>query len=224
MPFRYYPIVTGEIYHVFNRSVAGFPIFQTKTDYQRLLELINFYRYKNPAIRFSHFKKLPFDQRAIFQNNLITLYSPQVEILAYCVMPNHFHFLLKQVEENGISRFIRILQNSYAKYFNTKNDRNGGLFQAMFKCLRIEDDEQLLHVARYIHLNPATAYLVHKIEDLQNYPWDSFGEYVKTEVHPFLDKSFLLSFFQSTTDFKSFTFDQVDYQRKLQGIKHLLFE
>ncbi len=139
-------------------------------------------------------------------------------------MPNHVHFLIKEIRENGIAAFMSNFQNSYAKYFNLKNGRTGALFQAMFKAVLIETDEQLLHVVRYIHLNPLTSFILKNIEDLAKYPWSSFQEYLGKSKWNIVDKDFILSFFPSLKHFIDFTKDQIDYQRELDKIKHLTFE
>ncbi len=223
MPYRFVKFFTGEIYHVFNRSVARQPIFPKERDYQRALELIDFYRFNKPQLRFSQYNLLPFSQREDFMDRLYTK-ETMVEIIAFCIMPNHIHFLLRQKIDNGIPTFMRVFQNSYAKYFNTKNKRSGALFQSMFKGVRIEDDDQFVHVARYIHLNPLTSFVLQKPDELEIYPWSSFMDYAGKRSIPFLEMNTLKGLSSSMEKFKEFTFDQVEYQRKLETIKHLLLE
>ena len=224
MPYRFIPLVSGEIYHLFNRSVARQPIFLRIYDYQRALEMIKFYLYVKPGLSFSHYRRLSSDDRKQFLENLENKGEKQISILAYCLMPNHFHFLLKGLTDNGITSFMGNFQNSYAKCFNAYNERNGSLFQSMFKAVRIETDEQLIHVVRYIHLNPSTAYIIKNAEDLINYRWSSFPEYFSKDESRLIDKNFVLGFFRSLKVFEKFTFDQANYQRKLDKIKHLTLE
>jgi putative transposase len=220
------PIIAGEIYHVFNRSIARQPIFKTQKDYLRAFELIQYYSYVNPPLRYSqysHYNRLPIETKEIYFKELQQKSKKQIEIFAYCLMPNHFHFLLKGLSTTGISSFISNLQNGYAKYFNLRHERTGSLFQSRFKAIRIETDEQFVHVARYIHLNPITSYVLREISELETYEWSSFSEYITsnsilTELQP------LQKFFKTTEDFKKFTYDQINYQRKLDRIKHLTFE
>lgn len=225
MPYRISPLVTGEIYHVFNRSIAKQPIFITQRDYQRALETINFYRYQNQPMRFSYFKRLPSERTKEFLNNLAKNGKQSIEILAFCIMPNHVHFLLKQLTDNAISTFMNNFQHSYSKYFNTKNERTGALFQSMYKAVRIETEEQFLHVSRYIHLNPVTSFII-KIEHLINYPWSSFKDYINHMDNnlSMVNNSQILSYFKTKGKYKEFVFDQADYQRKLNEIKHLSLE
>lgn len=147
-----------------------------------------------------------------------------VSILGFCLMPNHFHFLLQQKETNGIPRFISNVQNSYAKYLNTKTKRTGSLFQAMFKAVRLETDEQLLHVLRYIHLNPLTSYVIKSFADLEEYPWSSYYDYTGKHQRSFVTADQVLVSFKSKNSFRTFTFDQLEYQRKLDQINHLLLD
>lgn len=224
MTYRKFPIVTEHIYHIFNRSIARQPIFPSNRDYQRALDVLSFYSYFNPPLRFSHLKRLPESQKTDLMDSLKKKGDMQIELYTFSFMPNHIHFLIKEIREKGISTFMSNLQNSYAKYFNTKNDRSGGLFQQMFKSVLIETDEQFMHVARYIHLNPVTAFIVKSVDELSNYPWTSFSAYVGKYNMDFLNKEFLLSFFSSLDHLINFTKDQVDYQRKLDKIKHLLLE
>jgi putative transposase len=93
----------------------------------------------------------------------------------------------------------------------------------MFKAVRIETDEQFLHVSRYIHLNPVTSYLV-KIKNLISYSWSSFPEYMKTHPHKLSSPDELLAYFKTPRDYQRFVFDQADYQKELAKIKHLTLE
>ncbi len=223
MPTRKVPIIPEEIYHIYNRSIARQPIFLTQKHYQRALEVIQFYQYSKPSIRFSYYNRLSVEQKNEFFLNLVKNNKKQIHIYTYCLMPNHFHFLLKEIEPNGISSFTGNIQNSYAKYFNIRRQRTGGLFQSMFKAVHIETDEQILHVMRYIHLNPLTSFVVKNIKGLEQYRWSSFLEYI-TEKPFIIEHKFIKSFFRSTEDFKKFIFNQTDYQKQLADIKHLTFE
>lgn len=224
MPRRTTILAVGECYHIFNRSIANEPIFLGSKDYLRFLHLVDYYRFKKPPIRFSHYNRLEKELRGEFINKLHTTGKKLVEIYAFSFMPNHYHLLLKQLEERGISDFVRNLQNSYAKFINTKYDRVGSLFQEMFKASRIQSEEQLIHVLRYIHLNPLTDFVIKDIKELATYPWTSFSNFIKPKKESFLEVNFVLKFFQSRDKLKQFTFDQVDYQRKLSRIKHLIKE
>lgn len=225
MPYRKTPLAQDQIYHVFNRGVASLPIFSTSKDFYHFIELVAYYRFQNTPLSFSHFKKIPREERDKILFKLKGDGVPHVEILAFCLMNNHVHFLLKQISKNGITKFFSNLQNSYAKYFNIKTERAGPLFQPMFKAIIIETDEQLLHVSRYVHLNPSTSYVV-DIKDLENYPWSSFKYYLIGEPpeYGFVSGNLVLDLIGGADRYKKFVFDQADYQRKLAKIKHLILE
>lgn len=222
MPYRTVPFVSNQVYHVFNRSIARLPIFIEKNDYERVLELVNYYRFSKPRMRFSHYKRLSTEKKVEFEKSFMINENSMLDILTYCIMPNHFHFLLKPKKDSAVSDFMRNLQNSYSKYFNTKRERTGSLFQFMFKAVRMETDQQLLHVSRYIHLNPVTAYL-REIEDLEAYEWSSFKDYV-FDTDSFINKEMVLGNFKSGQEYKKFVFNQAEYQRELDRIKHLVLE
>ena len=224
MPYRKVLLVPDCYYHVFNRSVGRQPILHNLRDYQRLMQIIEFYAFDKPSLRFSHYNRLPTEAKTKYLANLKKESKKIVEIIGFCLMPNHFHFLVKEKEKGGIARFMRNIQNSYAKYFNTKNDRNGALFQSMFKAVRIETDEQLIHVLRYIHLNPLTSFIIKEIKELESYPFTSFFDYILKRENSFVDTSMMKGFFKSVDSLAKFTFDQVNYQRELEEIKHLLLE
>lgn len=136
-------------------------------------------------------------------------------------MPNHIHLLLTQVREGGVTEFISKISNSYTKYFNTKNKRVGPLFQGEFKAVHIDSDEQLLHVSRYIHLNPIVSYLSKSLDD---YQWSSFHEYVNTVSQEFCEKDIILRQFTDKLKYRQFLFDQENYGKTLESIKHQLLD
>ncbi len=224
MPGRTIPLVSNEIYHIFNRGIASQPTFIDKRDYQRALDTIFYYQNVSPPIKYSRFLSLSLQER----NNILEKLRIQkdflVEIITLCLMPNHFHLLLKQLKDNGISRFVGNLTNSYTRFFNTKRKRSGPIYEGKFKSVRIETEEQLLHVSRYIHLNPYTAFIVKKLEDLENYPYSSFIEYTKDSTTNFYTKDIILGNFKNRKAYKQFVFDQANYQRTLDQIKHLISE
>ena len=149
MPYRVHPIAQGEIYHIFNRSVGNLPIFLNQRDYKRAIETISFYSYSKPKLRFSYFNRLTFEEKNKKLLELETTHKRQIDLFAFCLMPNHVHFLAKDAEKLGISTFMRNFQNSYAKYFNVKTERHGALFQSMFKAVRIETEEHITRISQF---------------------------------------------------------------------------
>lgn len=222
MPGRKIPLVNDEVYHVFNRGINRQPTFTSILEYKRAQETLNFYKFQKPPISLSKFLRLEDNkQRDILK--ILQQSKKLVEIFCYCLMPNHFHFLLKQAEDKGISKFLSNLQNSYTKYFNTKHERDGSLFLDQFKAVRVETDEQLIHLSRYIHLNPHTGYITKTLEELGEYPWSSFPDYLAGQSQV-INVGYILSFFGSSKKYKEFVFNQAEYQRRLKEIEHLFIE
>lgn len=175
-------------------------------------------------MRYSFLSRLNKEERSTIIENLYKSDNNLVSIYAFSLMPNHYHLLLKQIQEKGIMNYIRLIQNSYAHYINIKTKRFGSVFQSPFKAKRIENDEQLLHVSRYIHLNPLSSYLIENPNDLESYEWSSYKDYVDKDPRRFIDVSFLKSFHKDKEKFRKFTLDHADHQRKLEKIKHLIID
>lgn len=211
-----------EYYHVFNRGISRQPICLNKKDYERIILTFSFYRFAQPPIKLSRLLQLPANQRQDFLKKIKKEGKKLVEIISFVIMPNHFHLLLRQNMDRGISIFLSNSINSYTRYFNTKYKREGNLFQGVFKAVHIETEEQLIHLSRYIHINPVVSFVV-KREKLLDYPWSSLSDYLKTEP-TMLDLDPVMVHFKSPKDYQSFVFDQIDYARKLEEVKHLLIE
>ena len=224
MPGRDIPLVTGQVYHVVNRGVASQPIFLNKWNYERALETILYYQNTDTPLRYSFFIRVPKDRKLELLDQIQKKKDYLVDIISYCLMPNHIHLLLKQLKDGGLSTFMSNFSNSYTRYFNTKNERVGHLFQGKFKAVRVSTDEQLWHVSRYIHLNPYTSYKVKNLKELEKYPFSSLSEYLDHKAKGFCNRKLLMSHFRSRKAYKKFVFDQADYQRKLERIKHLTLE
>lgn len=211
----------GEVYHVFNRSVANEQIFVKKKDIDRTLGLIEFYRFEQ-RLRFSFFERLPNEEKTDYINKL-SKETPLVDVYTYSLLSNHFHLLIRQNRQKGIQKFLSNFQNSFAKFFNIKSKRFGSLFIRPFKAKHVSTDEELLHISRYIHLNPVTAYLM-EFDDLKESNLTSFPIYIDPKRKSFVNTEFILKLAGSTKNYEKFVADQVDYQRRLSKIKHLLFE
>ncbi len=224
MPGRKIPLFTGETYHLFNRGIDRRTTFTSKKEYQRVLQVITFYQFQHPSISLSRFLTLSNERRDSLLSQLKKQNQKLVLIHAFCLMPNHFHFLVRQLANNGISRFMSQLQNSYTRYFNTVHQRVGPLFLDQFKAVRIETDEQLIHVSRYIHLNPYTSFVLKNLEEIFVYPYSSLHEYFDDEIDTICDTKDIKSYFEEKKDYKKFICDQASYQRELDKIKHLLLE
>uniref|UniRef100_A0A7V4JRH4 Transposase IS200-like domain-containing protein n=1 Tax=Thermodesulfobacterium geofontis TaxID=1295609 RepID=A0A7V4JRH4_9BACT len=204
-----------EIYHVFTRSIAKFTVFLNHNDYIRMIELLKYYK-NRPILKFSDYKKLK--EMKIYYNP-IKRESPFVEIIAYCLMPTHIHLVLQEISPSGISEYMRIVLDSYTRYFNKKIGRKGPLWEGRIKKVLVESDEQLLHLTRYVHLNPVSAGVVEKPED---WVYSSYREYIGIEKEKICNKEKFFDF--SKKEYKKFVEDRIDYQRSLEIIKHIILE
>lgn len=222
MPGRSQPLITNQIYHVFNRGIDRRTTFSGKREFERGYQALLFYRFVRPPLRLSYFLSLGPDKR---NQTLSQMEKGEqlIDVLAYCLMPNHVHLVLRQLFDEGISTYLSNIQNSYTRYFNTRHRRVGPLFLDQFKAKRVETDEQLHHLIRYVHLNPFTSFLVKGQDALVDYPWSSFPEYLGKKVG-FCIKEYPSAKTQSPHAYKTFVFDQANYQRHLGEIKNLTEE
>lgn len=222
MPKRKVPLVSGHYYHVYNRGLNKQIIAGERREYKRM-QLCWWYYQRKPGKRLSFYLALSNEQQ---QKHVIQLakQTARVKVLCYSLMPNHYHLLIRQEEDMGISGYVGEVQNSYTRYYNIRNRRDGALFGGRFKAVLVESDEQLVHLSRYIHLNAFTSGLVNSMEALDAYPWSSWYEWLHPEEKKVTDKSEILSFFTSMQDYREFIADQRDYQRDLGLLKSYLVE
>jgi putative transposase len=163
----------GEYYHVYNRGVDKRNIFPVRNDYERfvaLLYLCNNSGELNVPKDFSISKPGAFSSKRK---------ETLVDINAYCLMPNHFHILLREKEDGGVSAFMQKLSTAYTMYFNKRNNRTGALFQGTFKAEHVDNDRYMQYLIAYIHLNP-----VRIVES----GWKETGIKEKKKTQEFLDK------------------------------------
>lgn len=182
------PLETGCYYHIYNRGVEKRDIFLSNGDYLRFLETIGFYQKTPTPMKLSDFR------RGKSKLKKIESQKDLVRIFCYSLMPNHFHLLIQQLQDRGITSFLRKVLDSYTRYFNTKNDRIGPLFQGSFKAKLVETDEYLLQLSKYIHRN----IFPHSMWESRPYPYSSYGFYLSGERHPFCDTDFILDYFSKS--------------------------
>jgi len=216
--------VNYHFYHIYNRGVDKRKIFEEEQDYVRFIHSLFEFNDRYPALPFSQvYKKGRKRERELLVN-----------IICFCLMPNHFHLILEQLVEGGITKFMQKLGTGYTMYFNEKYKRSGALFESRFKAILIENDEYLLHLSRYIHLNPVELKEIHwkekgikdfnKVRDfLEGYRWSSFLDYIKIKNFPsVIKKDFLLNYFKKSEDYKKFIYEFM--KEDIGFIKNLLIE
>lgn len=207
----------GEYYHVFNRGVEKRTTFVDRADYERFLKICQWYLNPEPPISYSQRDRIGKE----IQHRVLDLNEGLVEVVAYSLMPNHFHFLVRVIEEQGLETWVRRMINSYTRSFNTRHDRVGSLFQGPYKVVRIESNEQLVHVSRYIHLNSVVARLCARAEE---YQYSSMGLYLQAEPSTWVNPSVIVSQFTAPAEYRAFVADHASYAIDLDRIKHLLLE
>lgn len=214
-------LVNNEFYHIFTRSIAKYVVFNDRAEYTRMIGLISLHRFDDFNYSYSQFVELGTQTQQKIIQDLKDKNKLLVEIVAFCIMPTHVHLLLKQTSDNGITKYMGRILNSYSKYFNTKHQRTGPLWASNFKNVLVSDDEQLVHLTRYIHLNPFSAGLVKK---LYNWQYSSYQEYTST----FGSKENICNYKDiidlSPKKYTQFVYNQKDYQRELSLIKSLLVD
>ena len=200
---------TNEIYHIYNRGVDKREIFAEDGDKFRFVHNLYELNDKNPALDFRKQTtevRLPQIKR-----------EPRkmlVEILAFCLMPNHYHLFLKQIKDRGVTEFMRKLGTGYTNYFNQKYARSGVLFQGKFKSVRVEKEVHFNYLPLYIHLNPldliesgwrqgSMENFEKAINFLESYRWSSFLDYIgKKNFSSVTQRNFLLEIFGGEMKYK----------------------
>ena len=204
----------GEMFHICNKSISNYKIFRTERLLTRFIITINYYNNLNINLCLSKAIRKPLELPNIMYKNNNRIFS----LLAYCIMPDHYHLLIKLNSDYAFTQYMNNLESSYSHYYNKLNNRRGPLWQSRFRSSHIKNDETLLHVHRYIHLNPTTAGIVEKPDD---WPWSSYNYYL-TDNNAFLVHKELS--INSRSVYKKFVEDQINYQKTIKGIRRKLLE
>lgn len=142
MPKKIVPLVTGEIYHVYNRGVDKRDIFKRKEDYLRFYQSLYLFNSTEPILSMRH-ARYTYDDS----------HGKLVHVHAYALLPNHFHLILEQTQDSGISEFMKRISGGYTSHFNETYDRSGSLFQGTYKKVHISDDAQYNYLFAYVNEN-----------------------------------------------------------------------
>lgn len=198
-------IAPGEYYHIFNRGMNKQNIFLSKYDYIRFLLTLMFLQ---SSVVITNIKRMIdyYVQHSVLHieetERQKIIRNRYIEIVSFCLMPNHFHIIVKEVDEGGISRYMQRVLNSYTKYFNKKYDKSGHLFQGPYKAVHIKDDRQLLYLSTYIHKNP-TELSVWKNKEI-DYPWSSFQDYRNNRWIGLIETGIISEQFKNSEDYVNF--------------------
>lgn len=180
-------------YHIYNRGVEKRNIFMDDQDYRVFLHLLKYYlspsitkpEWEHPLSNLTGFDPVRLRPIQTLENEL--------DLLAFCLMPNHFHLLIKQLTRYGFSNLLRKLSIIYSMYFNHRHKRVGHLFQGTFKAILVDNDQYLLHLSRYIHLNP------HRLTGSNpvTYPYSSYQYFLGQKHATWIKPEFILSYFHN---------------------------
>ncbi len=212
-----------EHYHIFNRGVDKRNVFLDVKDYQRFLlsmKLLNDeedglmirwrdYKQSNLGAKVDDFLKLGFRKS-----------DPLIEIVAYCLNPNHYHFILKQVKEKGVEKFMHKVGISHSKYFNKKNKRSGSLFQGKFKAAHIDSNEYLLYLSAYVNENN----FIHGYNKRGGWPYSSLPDYLGERNSKLINKDIILDQFDSIDQYKEFLKDSALYMKEKKELEKYSLE
>lgn len=192
-------------YHVYNQGTGEEEIFQDKQDYESFLHYLNIYT-SSPMEVAARYPNL--DSR-LKNKNL----AEEISLVAYCLMPNHFHLLLRQKAETAMPKLLKQLTNAYTTYFNSRYKRSGGLMQGRYRAALIESEFLVIQMARYIHLDPVTAGLSLTPGE---YSWSSFNNRSGSNE--------LLNRFGSVAEWEKFHADREGFTRGLEKLRAVLIE
>ena len=218
--FKFSP---GEFYHIYSRGVDRRKIYLEKNDYERFCKLLYIAN-----------SEKPFEISVLEQDKFYSIDRgvQLVDICAYCLMPNHFHFVIKEHSTNGISLFMKKLLTGYAMYFNARNERTGALFQGKFRAKHISTSEYLRHVPLYVHMNSIDLVEpkwkengimdVNKVKKyMRNYPYSSFPDFMgeEREKGRIISKNSLPAYYDSLEEHLE---DLQDWLEITPEISHLI--
>jgi len=182
--------------------------------------MVWYYRSRNAKRRYSHFSRLKGEIKSDFVEVLTDPASFNADIIAYSIMPNHFHLVLRQCTGGLIEHMMRNALISFTRYFNTLKKRKGPLFFTQFKAVRIQSHEQLIHITRYVHLNHFSSGLILELSKLTEAP-SSYHVYVHGGKDLLVDYEILKKLFGGNKHrYKNFVEQNAEYQKTLEYIKH----
>lgn len=171
--------ITGEYYHVYNRAAGKQTVFSDRIEFARFLFGVMYFQSPTTFTQIGR-RARTFSETSGFDIHEVdftnVLLGRHVEVVAFCIMPNHYHLLIRQLADGGLSRYMHRVDLAYTRYLNTKTNQAGHVFQGPFKSKIVEDNEYLTHLSAYIHKNP------HELKGWRGreagYPWSSYQDYV----------------------------------------------
>ena len=215
---RYKTYVENGFYHCYNRGVEKRDIFLDQKDYTVFLSYLKFYlsppiNPRGPSPRLSPAQQL-------------SNHNQTIKLIAYCLMPNHFHLLIQQSNRDSMTRFLRALSTRYSMYFNKRYDRVGSLFQGRYKAVLVSSEMQFLYLTKYIHRNPLHL-PGYQPANLLEYPYSSFRNYTGTITQNWIDHSDITSQYinaNSRNSYQFFVEEQQEISTEIPTLKGLTLD
>lgn len=214
MAIRKIQFVSEEFYHIYNRGVDKRIIFNDRQDILRFFQGMIEFNTVEPigSIYENSFRQLgsPTSKLAMISDKKQKRPKPLVRFVAYCLNPNHYHFLIEPMAEKGVEKFMQRIGTGYTNYFNNKNQRSGALFQGKFKAIHVDSNEYLLHLSAYVNLNNRVHQLGSRTPKLVE-SRSSWGEYIggskksdDTNTAGICEKGIILEQFRNINEYKKF--------------------
>lgn len=205
------------MYHVYNRGVNKMDIFTDKRDYSVFLSFLKYALLSDEANQY----KDSVDTSLLTDAQRFNLrregLADKLELVSYCLMPNHFHLLVYQYEPDAITRLMRSVATGYSMYFNKRHKRVGSLFQGVYKASRINSEDYWQHIGRYIHLNPLDLGV-----DYERYDYSSYQFFVGKAKADWVKPGLLMDDFRSIKEYEKFVRDWIPRRNDLKELKGVL--
>lgn len=221
-------IETDQIYHIYNRGVDKRNIFADGKDFVRFIRSMRDFNSIKPIGSLYEKKVKEYKMRGKDIANPLWVSDipsdspdkPSVEFISYCLLNNHYHFLLKQLADGGISEFMRRLGIGYTNYFNKKCNRSGSLFEGKYKIIKVNNYSHFLKLAVYVNCNSE----VHKISLAKNWPWSSFLDYIGKRKGTLCDREIIINEFKNSVEFENFCLQVLPGIIEMKDIKRDFLE
>jgi len=200
-------------YHIYNRGVAKQNLFNSEQDYKVFLDYLKIYL-------------SPIDLQGrtlkVAPSRELKNYSKVAELLAYCLMPNHFHLLVYQTDKSAITNLMRSLGTKYSRYFNKTCDRVGPVFQSRYKAVKIIEQDHLVYLTKYIHKNPIDIRPTRT--DLVGYKYSSYGNYLGKFSQNWVKHNKILNMYNQANKYLSYQKFVEVIDDNLVGLKNKLID
>lgn len=188
---------SGGYYHIYNRGVEKREIFLDESDYKNFLGILKMYLVE-PNLQ-GQTLQVDGSMRTLSPSKRIVNYASEISLLCYCLMPNHFHLMLRQNGERSMASFLQAIMTKYVVYFNTKYNRQGGLFQGRYKAVRITNENQFIYITKYIHRNPIDLLPARSdLAGLSEYKYSSYGNYLGLFKQSWVKTDDILTYFSKS--------------------------